>query len=47
MNMLIADGDGYIPAYTRNDLTDALHEAFGFKTDYQIISQKNMRKFLK
>lgn len=46
MNMLIADGDGYIPAYTRNDLTDALHEAFGFRTDYQIISQKNMRKIL-
>lgn len=46
MNMLIAPGEGYIPAYTRTDLTDALHDAFGFHTDYQIISQKNMRKIL-
>lgn len=46
MNMLIAPGEGYIPAYTRTDLTDALHDTFGFRTDYQIISQKNMRKIL-
>lgn len=46
MNMLIAPGEGYIPAYTRTDLTDALHGAFGFRTDYQITSQKNMRKIL-
>ncbi len=24
---------GYTPAYTGNYLTDALHEAFGFRTD--------------
>lgn len=46
MNMMIAPGEGYIPAYTRTDLTDALHDAFGFRTDYQITSQKNMRKIL-
>lgn len=46
MNMLIAEGEGYIPTYTRTDLTDALHDAFGFRTDYQITSQKNMRKIL-
>lgn len=46
MNMLIAPGEGYIPTYTRTDLTDALHGAFGFRTDYQITSQKNMRKIL-
>lgn len=46
MDMLIAPGEGYIPAYTRTDTTDALHEAFGFRTDYQITSQKNMRKIL-
>ena len=44
MNMLISPGDGYIPVYMRTDLTDALHEAFGFRTDYQIISQRNMKK---
>lgn len=46
MNMMIVPGEGYIPTYTRTDLTDALHDAFGFRTDYQIISQKNMRKIL-
>lgn len=46
MDMLIVPGEGYIPTYTRTDITDALHEAFGFRTDYQITSQKNMRKIL-
>lgn len=46
MNMMIAPGEGYIPTYTRTDLTDDLHDAFGFRTDYQITSQKNMRKNL-
>lgn len=46
MNMMIAPGEGYIPTYTRTDITDALHEAFGFRTDYQITSRKNMRKIL-
>lgn len=38
---------GYIPAYTRTDLTDALHETAGFRTDYEIISDVNMRKTLR
>lgn len=46
MDMMIAPGEGYLPTYTRTDLTDALHEVFGFRTDYQITSQKNMRKIL-
>lgn len=46
MDMLIAPGEGYIPTYTRTDITDALHDAFGFRTDYQITFQKNMRKIL-
>ena len=44
MNMLICPGDGYVPEYTRTDLTDSLHEAFGFRTDYEIVSQRNMKK---
>ena len=44
MNMLVIPGDGFIPAYTRTDLTDSLHEAFGFRTDYEIVSQRNMKK---
>ncbi len=46
MDMMIAPGEGYIPTYTRTDITDTLHDAFGFRTDYQITSQKNMRKIL-
>ena len=38
---------GYIPAYTRTDLTDALHETAGFRTDYQIITDVNMRKVIR
>lgn len=33
--ILIA-GDGYIPTYTMTDLTDALHEVFDFRMDYQM-----------
>ena len=36
--------EGYLPAYTRNDFTDDLHEAFGFRTDYQILPNASMRK---
>lgn len=46
MNMMIVPGDGYIPTYTRTDLTDALHKSFGFHTDYEIVSQRNMGKIL-
>jgi hypothetical protein len=46
MNMMIAPGEGYIPTYTRTDLTDKLHEVFGFRTDYEIVSQRNMKKIL-
>lgn len=44
MNMLIYPGDGFVPEYTRTDLTDSLHETFGFRTDYEITSQKDMKK---
>lgn len=44
MDMLMEEGYGYIPTYTRTDLTDCLHEKFGFRTDYQIITKNNMKK---
>lgn len=34
--------EGYITAYTRNDLTDKLHEKYKFRTDYEITTQKKM-----
>jgi transposase len=47
MNMLKIKSDGYIPSYTRTDLTDVLHEKFGFRTDLQIVSTTQMKKILK
>ena len=38
---------GYIPAYTRTDLTDKLHEIFGFHTDREVLSPTMMKKIFK
>ena len=46
MNFNKSDED-FIPVYTRTNLTDALHEKFGFRTDYQIITNKNFKKICK
>lgn len=45
-NLLKID-EGYIPEYTRSDITDKLHEAMGFHTDYQIITPSKMRNIIK
>jgi hypothetical protein len=47
MNFLHAKGEGYIPTYTRTDFTDDLHEAFGFRTDYQIVNTGQLKKIIK
>ena len=47
MNFYSIPGEGYVPTYTRTDLTDDLHKAFGFNTDYQIVRLKNMKKIFK
>jgi transposase len=47
MNFMEIKGEGYVPIYTRTDFTDALHEAFGFRTDYQIITTSMMKKIFK
>lgn len=41
------DRCGYVPAYTRTDLTDDLHAAVGFRTDYEIIKNMSMKKIIK
>lgn len=46
MMLTLKDGD-YIPHYTRTDLTDNLHEKFGFRTDFEIISEKKLKKICK
>lgn len=47
MNFYKIKGEGYVPTYTRTDFTDTLHEKFGFRTDYQIVSIKQMKKIFK
>lgn len=47
MNFKGIKGEGYEPLYTRTDFTDALHEAFGFRTDYQIVTTSKMKKIFK
>lgn len=37
---------GYYPSYTRTDLTDALHEIAGFRTDYEVFTDAGMRKVI-
>jgi len=37
-------GSGYSPAYVRDDLTDDLHQVFGFRTDFEIIPYKDFEK---
>ncbi len=44
MKVLESKGDGYIPEYTRTELTDDLHELFGFRTDYELNTYKDFKK---
>ena len=46
MNFLSVTGEGYIPTYTRTDLTNNLHGSAGFRTDCQIVTKKQMRSII-
>lgn len=47
MNFNHIPNEGYVPTYMRTDLTDALHDEFGFRTDTEIVSLKKMKKIFK
>lgn len=47
MNFHRVKGIGYIPCYTRTEITDALHETFGFRTDKQIVPDKKMKEIIR
>lgn len=47
MNFYEIKGEGYIPTYTRTDFTDDLHDKFGFRTDYQIVNTKQIKKIFR
>lgn len=44
MDFMKYEGKGYQPVYTRTEITDALHEAFGFCTSKQIVPIAKMKK---
>jgi hypothetical protein len=46
MNFYSMPGNGFIPGYTRTDLTDVLHKTAGFQTDFQIVSTVQMKSII-
>ena len=47
MNLKLDKQYIYSPNYIRTDLTDDLHELFGFRTDYEVMLEKNLKKICK
>jgi len=47
MNFMKIHSEGYIPLYTRTDMTDLLHDCAGFRTDYEIVNSNHMNKLIK
>lgn len=47
MNFADIQEQGFIPLYTRDKLTDALHNVCGFETDYKFITKRQMKKIQK
>ena len=45
-NLLRINGEGYLPEYTRTELTDRLHQEFGFRTDTEIVPTRKMRSII-
>ena len=46
MNLHKIGENGYLPTFTRTELTDALHQNAGFWLDRELISKKSMKKIL-
>lgn len=46
MDFLSIAGEGYVPTYTRTDLTNHLHGSAGFRTDTQIVTRQKMRSII-
>ena len=47
MNFANIQEQGFIPLYTRDKLTDALHTVYGFETDYKFITKRQMKNIQK
>lgn len=47
MNLKLETSGFYSPNYIRTDLTDDLHKLFNFRTDFEVISEKNLKNICK
>ena len=47
MNFAGIEGQGFIPVYKREHITDELHTASGFRTDYEFITKRQMKTIQK
>ena len=47
INFVEVQEQGFIPTYKRESITDDLHEACGFRTDYQFITKSKMKTIQK
>ena len=47
MNFVEVQEQGFVPTYKRDSITDALHDACGFRTDYHFITKSKMKTIQK
>ena len=47
INFADVEEQGFMPVYERQQITDELHEACGFRTDYQFIGKRKMKEIQK
>ena len=47
MNLTDTGYGSYIPGYKRTEITDSLHTAFGYRTDYEISTKQRIRSIIK
>ena len=47
MEVKLENDDSYTPNYIRTDLTDALHDKFGFRTDFEVMQKNFFKKIFK
>ena len=47
MNFADVEGQGYMPLYQRETITDDLHAASGLRTDFQLITKRQMKTLQK
>ena len=47
MNHVNIKEQGFMPVYERQEITDALHEVCGFRTDYDFITKRKMKEIQK